>query len=231
MLRWGLIFFLAMQSLPASAGPWGRAEDQFYIRIAVSRLNVEGLNGYRSDAYSEYGLNGDWTLTLKYERLDFNRFNEFSSDGVRTTLRRSFSVMPGLVASLEGGVLQGAAIGGAAGCETLGAEVRAGLGQSLQLGKKTKRDIFWFAEGALRAHDDGCLRRRLELGYGQKLTRDIWIISQLWFDTGTVNATSSKYQLEYLWRAGRLDISAGTQLEFGGAFEENAYFIALARRF
>ncbi len=231
MLRWVLISFLAVQALPASASPWGRADDQFYTRVAVSRFTVEGLDGLRSDTYGEYGLNNDWTVTLKYERVDFEEFSEFSSDGVRATLRRSFSLTPSVVASLEGGMLRGAAIGGAAGCETLGAEMRAGVGQSLQLGEKRKRDIFWFAEGAVRAHDDGCLRRRLELGYGERLTPNIWLISQAWFDVGTTNAASSKYQLEYLWRAGALDISAGTLLEFGGEFEENAFFIALARRF
>ncbi|WP_300392967.1 hypothetical protein [Henriciella sp.] len=231
MLRWVPICFAAAWALPASASPWARGDSELYSRLALSRHNVEGLSGTRIDAYSEYGLTEDWTVTGKYEGLYFDRFGEFNRDGWRVTARRGFHIAEGVVASLEGGMLQGEAIGGAAGCDAFGAEARIGVGQSSQLGGKTKMDIFWFAEGALRAHDDDCMRERLEIGFGQRVYQDVWLVSQAWFDQGDQNAASSKYQLEYLWKAQGFDVSAGTMLEFGGEFDESAFFISFAKTF
>ncbi len=230
MLRWGILLSAVFVAPPALAGPWVRQDEALYSRIAVSRGNVENLDAVRIDAYSEYGLSDRWTLTLKYERVSFEQFDEFDADGWRSTVRRGFNLAPGLVASLEGGLLHGEAIGGAAGCAALGVEARAGLGQSFEYGK---RDIpmYWFAEAALRGHDDGCQRQRLELGFGQQITPRVWTISQVWFDEGSVNSPSSKYQFEYLWRTDNFDVSAGTYLEFGGAFEESAFFMSLAKAF
>lgn len=231
MLRWATILLAPAWAQPALASPWVRGDSDLYSRIAVSRQDVEGLSGTRYDLYSEYGLTDDWTVTAKYERVDFDSFSEFDSHGWRTTVRRGFALGSGMVASLEAGALQGEAIGGAAGCQSIGAEARAGIGQTAQIGGKHKIDIFWFAEGAFRAHDDGCNRHRFEIGYGQRAFQDVWLISQAWFDDGDRNASSSKYQIEYLWRTSGVDLSAGTLIEFGGEFEESAVFFALARTF
>ena len=232
MLRWASISILAAgASASALASPWSRGDSELYARISVSRHTVDGLDGTRWDSYSEYGLTDNWTATLKYERLEFDRFGEYDRDGWRATARRGFRLPKGLVASIEGGALSGDAIGGAAGCEALGAEARASLGQSAVIGGTSGLDIFWFAEGAIRAHEDGCARQRLELGLGQNVYRDVWLVSQAWFDTGDHNASSSKYQLEYLWKGDGFDVSAGTLIEFGGEFEESAVFFAVARAF
>ncbi|WP_084399947.1 hypothetical protein [Henriciella aquimarina] len=231
MRGWGLFLLVVLQAQQASAGPWGRADEQVYARLAVSRVSLESLDAVRLDSYGEYGLDDDWTLTLKYERLQFDDFSEYDKDGWRITARRSFNLPKSLIASLEAGALKGEAIGGAAGCEALGAEVRAGLGQSAQIGKKQKWDLFWFAEGAVRAHEDGCVRHRLEAGYGQQLVGDLWTVSQIWLDEGSANARSRKYQFELLWKSGFADVSLGTTTEFGGAFEETAAFLALAKTF
>ena len=231
MLRWAAIILLPAWALPALASPWARGDGELYSRVAISRHDVEGINGTRYGLYSEYGLSDEWTVTLKYERMNFDRFSEFSSDGWRASARRGYALGGGLVVSLEAGALRGEAIGGAAGCQSIGAEARAGIGQSTRIGGKWKADIFWFAEGALRAHDDGCNRQRLEIGYGQRAFQNVWLISQAWFDEGDRNASSSKYQAEYLWRTPAFDVSAGTMFEFGGEFEESAIFLAVARTF
>lgn len=231
MRGWGLILLAAAIVLPAAAGPWGRVESELYTRVAASRVLLESLDAVRLDSYAEYGFAPNWTATLKYERLQFDDIGAFDRDGWRATARRSFSLSPTMVASLEGGLLQGSAIGGASGCETLGSEARAGVGQSLQLGKTQQLDIFWFAEGAVRAHEDGCVRRRFEAGYGQNVFGDVWAISQAWIDDGTSNASSRKYQFELLWKADFAEVSAGTTTELGGQFEETAFFLAVARTF
>lgn len=232
MLRWGSFFFAsACGLLPASASPWARGDSELYTRLAVSSHTVDGLDGLRYDTYAEYGATDDWTVTLKYERLDFNRYSEYDRDGWRATARRGFTLGGGMVAALEGGALSGDAIGGAAGCETLGVEARASIGQSTRIGNEKGRDIFWFAEAAVREHDDGCTRQRLEIGFGQKIQKDVWMVSQAWFDEGDHNASSRKLQVEYLWKASQFDVSAGTVLEFGGEFEESALFISFAKTF
>ena len=83
----------------------------------------------------------------------------------------------------------------------------------------------------MRAHDDGCQRFRIEAGYGREMIKNGWAITQLWVDQGSENAASQKYQVEYLWRTPVGDLSAGSQIELGGAFEETSVFVALARRF
>ncbi|MEM5517631.1 hypothetical protein WNY37_11785 [Henriciella sp. AS95] len=232
MLRWGLIVAIAYCAPDANAGPWVRHDNEVYTRLAVSRSTVESLDALRYDTYSEFGLSDDWTATFKYERLQFDQFEEFNADGWRATARRGFRLSPNIVASVEGGVLQGAAIGGAAACEKFGAEARAGFGQSLTYKMKKKSvPAFWFAEAAYRVHDDGCNRQRLELGYGQRVFGNVWAISQAWFDDGTHNAGSSKYQFEYLWKADTFELSAGTLTEFGGEFDESAVFVAVSRIF
>lgn len=221
----------ALIALPGHASPWGQEDGQIYARLLVSRGEVEGLASSRLDGYGERGLGQGWTVTAKYERVAFDRFPEFSSSGWRATARRSFSLSEQYVASVEVGALEGEAIGGAAGCQSIGAEARTGIGRSYQTGKQTKRGAFWFADGAVRVHDDGCQRYRLEAAYGREVFTGVWAITQVWLDQGSENARSQKYQVEYLWRTSIGDISAGSQLELGGEFEETSLFVAVARRF
>ncbi|MGB3626343.1 MAG: hypothetical protein WA989_10955 [Henriciella sp.] len=233
MMRWVSIAAAVAAGVPyAHAGPWLRHAEETYSRLAVTRSQIESLDALRLDTYAEHGLNERWTLTLKYERLEFDDVSQFNEDGWRVTARRGAKLTDSAVGSLEFGVLQGAAIGGAAACEAFGAEARAGIGQSIKFETK-KRSIpaYWFAETAVRYHEDGCSRQRLEFGYGQQVLGDIWAISQVWLEDGSHNAASTKYQFEYLWKADRFDISVGTQTELGGQFEESAVFFAVSRVF
>lgn len=237
MVRRLLCLTFLFVSQQAEASPWGRPDDGVYMRAALHTGEVEGLSASRVDLYGEYGLSERWTATAKYERVTFDGFSEFAASGWRTTLRRTLPLSGNMVASLEGGVLEGEAIGGAAGCQSFGGEARGGLGQSFTLGSGTnhgdrrRRYGFWFAEVAARAHSDGCQRYRLETGIGREVSTDIWLIAQAWFDQGSENARSQKYQVEYLWRRGALDLSIGSLVELGGEFEEKAVFFSIARRF
>ena len=232
MLRWVVFVAIASCGPAANAGPWVRSSDETYSRLSYSRATIESLDASRLDAYSEHGLTDDWTLTLKYERLQFDNYQEYNREGWRGTVRRGFHLPVGLVASLETGLMQGTATGGAAGCESFGAEARAGLGQSFNFpGRKQASPAFWFAEAAYRSHDDGCARQRLEFGYGQRVFGDVWAISQAWFEDGSHNSRSSKYQFEYLWKADVVELSLGAQSEFGGQFEDNSVFVAISKVF
>lgn len=231
MVRKRYVFLAALMALPAHSSPWGQEEGDIYARVAAFRGEVEGLGSGRLDVYAERGFGSGWTGTAKYERVTFDGFDAFASSGWRLTARRSYRVNEQFVASLEGGLLEGEAIGGAAGCQSIGVEARTGLGRSYQTGRKTPRNAFWALEGAVRAHDDGCQRYRIEAVYGREVISAGWVITQVWLDQGSENAASQKYQVEYLWRTPAGDISAGSQLELGGAFQETSVFVALARRF
>ena len=211
----------------ALAAPWVQGDGELYVRTAIASEQVESLEGYRADIYAEYGLSERWTLSLKSEAVAYPDAQDFNVQGWRATARRQMFASGGFRASLEGGLLQGAAIGGRNGCETLGAEVRGGVAWS---GTWRKTETFTHLEFASRLHD-GCRRDRFEFGLGQKLIGPIWSVSQLWYEDGTVNARSQKNQTELLWKAEAFEASVGYRKENGGFFDEEGIFIALAGRF
>lgn len=221
---------LCLLALPwplASAAPWVRADAEIFARWAVARERVETLDAWRSDLYVEYGLNGDWTISGKFEGVAYDEAADFNSEGWRATARRRLFQHGNIVSSAEFGALKGAAIGGANGCETLGLELRSGLAWSGRLGKV---ETFAFGEVAGRFHD-GCRRERYEFGFGQKMTQNIWVVSQAFVERGDQNARSDKIQTELLWKSGRLETSLGYRQEVGGRFQEESIFVAVAKHF
>lgn len=222
-----LILIIVLLRLPAGAAPWIQPEGEGYLRTAIAAEEVEGLYAHRADIYGEYGLGEDWTVSAKLEAIAYQDAKDFNAQGWRATARRKLFSYKNLVGSAEIGVLQGAAIGGANGCETLGAEARAGLAWS---GEWRKRDTFSFAELVGRQHD-GCQRERFEFGFGQRVSKNIWTISQVWIERGSQNAESDKMQSEVLWRQNSWDFSLGYRQENGRQFDEVGYFIAIAKRY
>jgi len=211
----------------ASAAPWVQSDGDFYTRIAIASEEIEGLQAYRGDIYGEYGLTDRWTLTGKVEAIAYEDADDFNAQGWRATLRRNVFKRGAFIGSVEFGALQGAAIGGSNGCETLGAEMRGGMAWS---GKVRKIDTFVFAEVVGRLHED-CRRERFEFGLGQRMTKNIWTISQVWIERGTQNAESDKLQSELLWKGESYDLSIGYRQENGRQFDEQGIFVALAKRF
>ena len=223
----GSLFLLALPGPSAWAAPWVAEQGSWYVRGAAAREVVEGLDAWRADVYGEYGLTPDWTLSAKVEGVAYDDASDFNAQGWRATARRKVFQRGSLVGSLEFGALQGAAIGGANGCDTFGGEFRGGLAWS---GQVRQIDAFAFAEVAQRRHDD-CRRDRLELGVGQRVTQNVWTVTQVWLERGTQNAESDKLQTELMWRAGAFDASFGYRQENGRVFDESGIFIALAKRF
>ena len=221
ILAWGAAWPMA------AAAPWVQEDAGLYSRVSLAKEDVEALSGWRSDAYAEYGLTSRLTVTLNLERVEYADGADFNTNGWRSTLRYSLLRTGPLVASLEAGLLQGAAIGGRNGCDQLGAEVRAGLGWS---GNLRNRSTYLFGEMAGRFHE-GCQRERYAFGLGQQTSDNFWSITQVWLERGDTNAASDKFQTELLWRTEPADFSFGYRKENGGRFEEESIFVALARQF
>ena len=228
----GAVFLLGIFSWAeaAQAAPWGQSKHEIYARTAIAFEEIEGLSAYRYDVYSEYGLGGGWTATAKAEWVDFEDGDLFDAEGFRATLRRELHRRDHWVLALEGGVLRGAAFGGAPdGCDETGGEVRIGAGYSG--GFETGRNWFTFAEFVAREYDSGCSRQRLELGYGDRIFGDLYAITHYWLERGSDNARSDKVEFSLNWRADVADISLGYREEFSGAFEESSLVLAIAKRF
>ncbi|MEL6726920.1 MAG: hypothetical protein AAFP81_05355 [Pseudomonadota bacterium] len=225
-MRWISVFMVLSRS-EAAAAPWIQEEDALYVRISVADEIVEGLRGTRSDVYAEYGITSRTTLSFKAERIRYGDASDFNSDGWRATVRRSLINIGAFTASAELGALQGAAIGGRNGCDTLGIELRSGLSWS---GTWRNRQTFAFSEVATRNYKK-CRRDRLELGFGQQATERLWNIIQVWLERGSPNAQSYKVQSEVLWRGEYADFSIGYRQEIGGVFQEESVFLAVARQF
>lgn len=219
--------FMVLSWSEAAAAPWIQEDGALYTRISLADEVVEGLRGTRSDAYAEYGLTPKTTLSFKAERIRYGNASDFNSDGWRATVRRSLFDHGAFTASAELGALQGAAIGGRNGCDTLGLEVRSGISWS---GTWRDRQTFAFGEVATRNYE-ACRRERLELGYGQQATDRLWNITQVWLERGSPNSQSYKVQSELLWRGDIADFSIGYRQEVGGIFREESVFMAIARQF
>lgn len=221
ILAWGVSWPMA------AAAPWVQEEAGFYTQLSFARETLDGFDGLRSKVYAEYGVEKTWTVTASIERVEYPSGSDFNTTGWRATLRRPIIQYKSLVWSLEGGALQGAAVGGRNGCDALGAEVRSGVGWS---GIWRDKSTYMFGEVAARRHE-GCQRERFEYGFGIETQKRIWNITQIWLERGDQNAPSDKFQSEILWRTDLIDYSLGYRKENGGRIEEEAIFMAFARQF
>ena len=175
----------------ASAGAWVQAPGETFARVSVTFEETDGQTGQRYDLYGEHGLDENWTLTAKAETVTFPDASDFDGDGFRVTLRRAIFRKERFLVSAEGGAVQGAAIGGAAGCDGFGGEARLGMAAS---GLLSERRWFAFADAARREFEDDCHRNRLEIGVGSEVYDNVYLLNQLWFERGTDNAESDKFE-------------------------------------
>lgn len=187
----------------------------------------ETLTAKRGDAYIEWGVTDAWTLTGKYERVDFDESNVFDSDGWRTTIRRRLWSSQGFSTVVEAGVLEGAAIGGFQGCESLGLEVSSGIGYS----KPTLiADFFMGVTVARREHQDDCFRNRAEWVFGLVEPDGSAWTAQLWSERGK-GTVSDKVEIQWSRRFGSFEPAFALRTEYGGAFDESAAVISLVYRY
>ncbi|MEO1643211.1 MAG: hypothetical protein AAFR74_07720 [Pseudomonadota bacterium] len=220
-------FFLALLQLPAAAAPWHVGDNALYTSVSISNGEVEELQNTRSSFYGEYALNPKWTVTAKLESVAFEDASDFNSDAWRSTVRRTYNFSDTIRFSLEGGLLQGEAIGGFGSCSRIGAEVRAGAAWT---GKIRKADSYSYVELAQREHD-GCSRTLTEFGIGREATEKIWLVTQAYVEDGGGLARSYKTQSGILWKGERNEVMLGYRNEQGGEFQEDAVFVSIARRF
>lgn len=211
----------------ASAGPWVQDKGDVFARLSYVEEDHDGFGAVRGDIYGEWGLTDRWTLSGKYERVDFETSNVFDSDGWRITGRRKLWSGKTWVTSAEVGLLEGAALGGFRGCESLGMEVAAGLGWSTQ-----SRFGNFYASGTIarRQHSEGCFHDRFEGVFGYTLPSSRILTYQLWSERGETDR-SDKMEIMMSQRFGVVEPGIGIRREVSGEFEESALVFAISARF
>lgn len=211
---------------PVSAGPWVQDKNSIYSRLAYAAEDHDGFTAKRGDFYLEWGASERWTLSGKYERVDFDTSEVFDSDGWRISARRRLLQKHGFVASGEFGILEGAALGGFRGCEKQGVELGAGLGWS---GETSIGSIHTGGMVSRREHDGGCYHDRFEgiIGFTGK---DNWTRTfQIWSERGEEDR-SDKIEFMLSRQFGRFEPGFGLRREVSGEFEESAMVVSLAFR-
>ena len=176
--------------------------------------------------YGEWGVSTEWTVSAKYERVDFETSNVFDSDGWRLTGRRQLWSGQTWVSSVEFGVLEGAALGGFRGCEDSGLEVGAGAGWSdtTRLG-----DVYIGGMVSHRAHESGCYHDRFEGVIGYTPPEGLTWTVQLWSERGE-DDRSDKIEIMMSKRFDRFEPGIGYRKEVSGEFEESALVVSIAFR-
>ena len=144
---------------------------------------------------------------------------------------RSAAIRGGLLAQSLA-LFHGSTLNGSSGqrlvfCEGTGIEARIGGGWS---GHYRDRPLYAFVDAAHLAQDGGCSRNRIEAGYGQDISRHLFIGQQIWFEEGEISGRSVKTETQLGVHFGPADVSLGYREEIGGAFNENAVLIAVVMR-
>ena len=216
----------ACSALPAAAAPWVQDKGAIYARASAAFEVHESYDALREDAYIEWGATERWTLSAKYETVDFETSDSFDSDGWRVSAKRSLWRSGGWSSVVEFGALEGAAIGGFRGCESVGAEIGAGIGYSIEgsLGKTYIGSVL-----SNRTHENDCYHNRMEAVLGLKRA-DGWIwTAQLWSERGDGDR-SDKYELALSREFGMFEVGLGARREIGGEFHETAMVVSVAIR-
>ncbi len=201
-------------------------DGHLYARTSLALEDHDTFTSRRTDAYVEWGATSDWTLSAKYEQVDFDTSSVFDSSGYRVYARRRIWAANGWSATTGAGLLEGAAIGGFQGCESLGGEIGAGLGHSGQLGS---RDYFIGANISHREHRDSCQTNRTELVIGLLNPDGFNVTHQYWLERGD-NGESDKLELMVSRQIMDFEIGVAARREFSGAFDETALVFSLAYR-
>ncbi|KCZ96151.1 hypothetical protein HHI_00690 [Hyphomonas hirschiana VP5] len=231
----GLIsFFLAGASVSgvAEAAPWVREDGGWYGRALGAHDSLNGVDGWRLDLYGEYGVTEKITVTLKNEAVIYPDAPAFDRDLWRLTARRTLATYKGWTAGAELGAFHGSTLNASSDdglffCDGTGFEARLGGGWS---GVYKQRPLYAFADVAHLAQGSGCGRTRIEFGYGQDLTKHIFLGQQLWFEEGEFSGRSVKTESQLGVHLGRVDVSVGYREEIGGTFNENAVLIAIVAK-
>lgn len=211
---------------PASAAGWVQKKGEVYARFATAYEDHNGFTASRSDLYAEWGLTSDWTLSGKFESVDFSRTNVFDSTGYRLSARRRLWSNEHWSTTAEFSILEGAAIGGFRGCESFGAELNAGIGHS-----GTLRDRPYYAGLTLirREHSENCGMNRAEFVFGIQRKSGWSNTFQYWTESGDPGR-SDKIEMMVSRRFGPFELGSATRTEVSGEFDETALVFSLSYR-
>ncbi|MEZ5998211.1 MAG: hypothetical protein R3B98_05920 [Hyphomonas sp.] len=225
---WVLGLAAASAAGAAEAGPWAQSPGHIYARAVASSERLNQSDGWRGDLYAEYGIKAHWSLSAKMEAVRYEGRGYADRESYRIGLRRQlWTNRSGWSLGAELAAVNGSAVAGLRGCEGWGGEVRLSAGRSWL---RRNRPAHFFADVASISQEDGCERQRLDLGYGTDLSERVFTTQQLWIENGNLTADSVKMdsQVGYHFRA--FDLSLGYRQELGGAFDEQAYLVALTVR-
>ncbi|MCB9962391.1 MAG: hypothetical protein R3C00_06500 [Hyphomonas sp.] len=224
------VLFVGMGSVAgaAEAGPWAQAPGGIYARAIASAERLDGEDGWRGDVYAEYGLRHRVTLTVKAESVRYEGGGISDRDAYRFSARKQlWADNKGWALGMEAAAVNGSAVAGVFGCSGWGAEARLAGGRS---GVRKGRGYYFFGDAAYIAHEDGCTRQRLELGYGADLGGHFFTTQQVWLERGNHTARSVKFDTQAGYHFRAFDLSLGYRQEAGGAFNEQAYLVAVTVR-
>jgi len=228
-MRWVGQFLISSLVAPvAEAGPWGQEDGDVFARVAYSAEQIDGADAWRADAYGEYGLNENWTVIAKAESVQFPNAAEFNASEGRLIFQRQMLSNKYIVIAAGGGLVQGAAIGGVEGCDSLGGEVRASVGSS---GAILNRDWYASVDYSDRWHSDGCQRTKMDIVTGFESGKNTIISPQIYFERSNRGAESVAVQMEWIRQTPWFDLTLGYKYESGELFEQQATIIGLSRRF
>lgn len=209
------------------AAPWTQPAETLYMRSSVSwgSLNTDRL--LRADLYLEYGLRERWTLTAKGETGYLPEYALSTGTALRATTRHTLVQSPQIRVSLEAGLVYREPEPFATWCEGLNYEVRGG---GVWQARAAARSVAIYAEAAIIAQAR-CQSYKWELGLNYPIGSAFSLHTQFWSERGARLTPSDKIQSEIIWHSGANDISFAVRRERGGAFDEHAVLLALARRF
>lgn len=228
-MRWAVTFLLSGVSAPcAIAGPWGQQDGDVFARAAYSNEQIDGADAWRADIYGEYGVSENWTLIGKAEAVQFPGADDFNASEARLVAQRKLFKGQSFVIAAGGGAVYGAAIGGAIGCDTVGAEARTSIGSGgLVAGRG------WYASVDLsgRWHSGGCHRRKLDLVTGIDVGKNTVFSPQIYVEQSNRGADSMAVQVEWIYKNPQFDLTLGYKYENGDLFDQQATIIAISKRF
>ncbi len=227
-MRAGVFFILSTSVASAAhAAPWPQSDDGFYARTLVAHETLDGLEGWRADAYVEYGLTKKLTVTAKAEAVQFADAPYLDGEAYRLTLRRGLVAWKGWQVGIEAGPVYGAASPGLRGCGGLGAELRVSGGIS---GVRDGRDFYAFADLGVTAREDECVRPRAEFGYGVDVGSRAFVGQQFWVERGAAGTDSNKYETQIGLHFSRFDAALGFRDTYWSDYDEQAILVTLISR-
>ena len=217
---------LCLVGQPVFANGWVQPEGALFARTSLALEDHGPFSARRADAYLEYGVTDTWTVSGKFESVNFDASNAFDSDGVRVALRRSLWRSDFWSSAISLGYVEGAAIGGFRGCESRGGEIAFGAGQSGTLGEDT---YFIGLTLGHRNHEDNCQTNRLEFVMGVSDDDGFNYTTQYWSERGD-NGNSDKIEFMVSRNFQSIELGVAARREIGGEFEEQALVFSLAYR-